>query len=51
MVRTGEEHGKIEHRQCSTLAGSALFKGDMKRRRAILMLISLYIEWETCLLL
>jgi hypothetical protein len=24
-----------------------LFKGDMKRRCAILMLVSLYMEWET----
>jgi hypothetical protein len=46
MVRTDQEQGKIERHHYSVLDGNALYKGDMKLRRVILMLISLYKEWE-----
>jgi hypothetical protein len=42
MVRTGEEHGKIECRHCSTLAESALLMGDKKWRHTTLTLDSIY---------
>jgi hypothetical protein len=41
------EQGKIGCRHYSTLAGNAHYKGGMKWRHAILMLVSLYAEWET----
>jgi hypothetical protein len=48
MVRTGEELGKIERWHYSTLAGSALHKGDTKWRCAIQTLVSLYIRNGRC---
>jgi hypothetical protein len=48
MVRTGEELGKIGRWHYSTLAGSALHKGDTKWRCDIQTLISLYIRNGRC---
>jgi hypothetical protein len=47
MVRIGQEQGNIRCHHCSALAGNAYYKGDTKWRPTILMLISLYMEWET----
>jgi hypothetical protein len=51
MVRTGQEHNKITRRHRSTLAMNTLYKGDTKQIHVILILVSLYTEWETRLLL
>jgi hypothetical protein len=46
LIQKGQELGKIGHHNCSALAGNTLYKGDMNWRHAILMLVSLYREWE-----
>jgi hypothetical protein len=50
-IQKGQEHGKIGRCHYSTLAVNTLYRGDMKQRRVILTLVSLYREWETRTLL
>jgi hypothetical protein len=48
MVRIGQEQGHIGRHHYSALVGSAHYKGEIKRRHVILMLVSLYMEREAC---
>jgi hypothetical protein len=46
LKQIGQEQDKIGCHHCSVVAGNMHYKGDTKRRCTILILISLYTEWE-----